>query len=496
MTRFYGTLSALTLSLASPAMADTLAAEVWAEWQEQAAATDQTITADVTETDTGLILENVVASFEDGTMSGRAEMDQVAMIENADGTLSITYSNPYTINLAFPPNPFEPIRNIQFLLSHENLNTQVSGDAGARVTSYSADRISIVDGDIPSDDAMFQSFDLDVQFIDAAGTYILTGTDPDEMVFTTEGSVGSLSMTLDIVPTSIASGRLKMTFDVDTLTATSSGALAALGDTDRFTTEIPEGFALAATTSYGDLAFSMGFNDTATDFTMTYENAGGRSGMDITEDAIAYDIAASGANLRITSGFIPIPINASTAASEISFSMPLSAGEDPQDVDIRVGVEDLILGEAIWASVDPGQAVPRDPINFLLDVGGQVQLFVDLLGVDPMTFGGAPGELRAVSVNEMRLSAGGAALTGTADLTFAPNQIVPMPEGQADVQLQGGNALLDALIAGGLLPAEQGLFIQGASAIFTRPGASPDTLETTLEFGPDGSITANGVPVQ
>jgi hypothetical protein len=87
-------------------------------------------------------------------------------------------------------------------------------------------------------------------------------------------------------------------------------------------------------------------------------------------------------------------------------------------------------------------------------------------------------------------------LSGTAELSFAPGQIVPMPVGSADLRLSGGNALLDALMAGGLVPSDQGAFVRGMANVFARPGATPDTLESTVEFGADGSITANGIPLQ
>ena len=193
---------------------------------------------------------------------------------------------------------------------------------------------------------------------------------------------------------------------------------------------------------------------------------------------------------------IPVPIEISTGSTEISLSMPLYAGDAPQDMGLRLGVQDLVVGESLLGMVDPGQAIPRGPASLLFDASGQVQLFIDLMNMNPEELTGPPGELRAITVNELSVSAAGAELSGTADLTFAPNQLIPMPVGQADLQLSGGNALMDALVAGGMVPAAQSGMILGMANVFARPGATPDTLETTVEFGADGSITANGVPLQ
>jgi hypothetical protein len=81
-------------------------------------------------------------------------------------------------------------------------------------------------------------------------------------------------------------------------------------------------------------------------------------------------------------------------------------------------------------------------------------------------------------------------------MTFAPGQIVPQPVGRADLSLVGGNALLDQLQGAGVVNAEQAGMARGVAGMFTRPGALPDTLETTIEFLEGGSITANGVPLQ
>jgi hypothetical protein len=193
---------------------------------------------------------------------------------------------------------------------------------------------------------------------------------------------------------------------------------------------------------------------------------------------------------------LPVPVNLSMASSEASFAVPLAAGDAPQDVTARIAYRDVTIGDGLWAMIDPTNAIPRDPASLILDATGQVQLFMDLVAMDPETLTGPPGELLGLAVNELRADLGGATLSGTADVSFAPGQLIPMPVGAADLRLSGGNALLDALMAGGLVPAEQGAFVRGMANVFARPGAAPDTLETSVEFGEDGSITANGIPLQ
>jgi hypothetical protein len=81
--------------------------------------------------------------------------------------------------------------------------------------------------------------------------------------------------------------------------------------------------------------------------------------------------------------------------------------------------------------------VPRNPLTVVLDATAQVQLMVDLMSAEAMAMDRPPGELRALSVSELEVTFGGTSLTGTADMTFAPGQIVPQPVGARTCRLSG-----------------------------------------------------------
>lgn len=495
MKRLCYTLSTLALAAASPAMADTSAAELWAEWQEQAVLSGQTVTADVAETATGLTLSNFTSLFEEDDFATRGAIDQIDLIENADGTVTVTYSELYSITFTFETDPDDPPANIELQMRHENLDMRVSGDAGARVYAYTADSITITDGALWGGEGEPPMIDVDMVMTDIATTYNVTGTDADTMRFTSEGSVGGLSMVLE-VSSPRDPGEFKAGLIIGPMQAVSEGTLLSLASMNQSGGTLPEGFDISGTTTYGSLGFEFMFEEPSESIAVVYTNDGGTIGASVSSEMISYDIAATGAQATITGSDLPAPIEVSVGSSEIALAMPLAAGDAPQDMSLRLGVQDVVIGESLLGMVDPGRAFPRDPASILLDATGQVQLFMDLMNIDPEELTGPPGELRAIAVNELRVAVGGAELTGTADLTFAPGQLIPMPVGAANLELAGGNALLDALIAGGLLPTEQGLFIRGATNVFARPGAGPDTLETTVEFGANGSITANGVPIQ
>ncbi len=495
MKRISYTISALALAAASPAFAEATAADLWAEWQAQAGLTGQTISADVTPTENGLALRNFTTLTQQEEFSARGVMEEVLLTENPDGTVTATFSELYTMTFTFEIEPGDPPGNIEILMRHEGLNAVVSGDPGARAYVYTADRLTFTEGEIWGGGDVPPTIDLSMEMTDLATTYRVFGTDLETMRFSSEASIGGLSMSLEVTPPANAPGRLKMGLMVGTMQSTSSGSVLSLGTLNQVNGTIPPGFEIDGDFTYGPLDLEFSFDEPGQAFAVLYGNEGGSLGVNFSEDAIGYDIMAQGMQTRVTGSELPVPVELAVASSELSFQIPLAAGPAPQDVAIRLAVEELTVGDSLWSMIDPGQSIPRDPATVVLDATGQVQLFVNLMGLDPEALATPPGELRGVSVSELRLSAGGASLSGTADLTFAPGQVVPMPVGSANLQLSGGNGLLDTLIAGGMVPAQQGAFVRGAIAAFARPGAGPDTLETSVEFAPDGTVTANGIPL-
>lgn len=488
-------MATLALAVGSPALAETSAAELWVEWQAQAELTGQSVAAEVTETATGLMLTNFSTMFAEEDFTTQGTIDQIELIENPDGTVSVTYSELYSLTFTFEVDPGDPPGNIELQLRHENLEMTVSGDAGARVYAYSADRITVTDGAIWGGGDEPPSIDLNMEMTDIATTYRLSGTDSETMRFSSEGSLGGMSMVLELIDPRNP-GLFKAGLVVGPMSAVSEGTVLSLGSMNQYDDALPDGFELAGTTTYGPLGFEFLFEEPGEAFAITYTNDGGTVGASVSPAFVTYDIAASGAQASVTGSELPVPVEISVGSSEIAFSMPLAVADSPQNVGLRLGLQNVIVGEQLLAMVDPGRVVPRDPASILLDATGQLQLFMDIINIDPEELSGPPGELRALTVNELRVAVGGAELTGAADMTFAPGQLIPMPVGSADIELAGGNTLMEALVAGGMVPPAQSGMIMGMANVFARPGPTPDTLETTVEFGADGSITANGVPLQ
>ena len=69
---------------------------------------------------------------------------------------------------------------------------------------------------------------------------------------------------------------------------------------------------------------------------------------------------------------------------------------------------------------------------------------------------------------------------------------MPAPTGAIDLQLVGGNGLLDKLIQMGLVPEDQAMGVRMMMGLFAVPGDQPDSLKSKVEFTQDGQVLANG----
>jgi len=114
--------------------------------------------------------------------------------------------------------------------------------------------------------------------------------------------------------------------------------------------------------------------------------------------------------------------------------------------------------------------------------------------------GGVPGELHALTLNDLQLKIAGAMLTGTGGFTFdnnAPSMIpgMPQPLGEVTLNLTGANKLIDSLVAMGLLPEDQAMMGRMMMGMFART-VGDDELTSTLEVNEQGHILANGQRIQ
>ncbi len=225
----------------------------------------------------------------------------------------------------------------------------------------------------------------------------------------------------------------------------------------------------------------------------------------IDQARIVYDVASDNVAFTMAEGDFPFPIEATMARSAMNLLMPVGSSDAEQPFGFGLTLADLEISDLLWSMFDPAEQLPRDPATLSIDLTGMGRLFFDLLDADEMDMmamqGGMPGELNSLKLNDLTLSAAGAALTGTGAFVFDNTDLetfdgLPAPDGSVDLRLIGANSLLDKLTAMGLLPQEQAMGARMMMGLFAVPGAGEDTLTSTIEVKPDGQILANGQRLQ
>lgn len=490
------TLSTFALMAAVPALGLT-AEDLWTEWQTQATATGQTMTAtEVIAGDGTLTLNGVSTTFSDGEVSTVGRVDRIVMTEAADGTVSVEISERYDFTITFVPDPGTPPVNLGIVLRAPDLDMTASGTPGALVYDYAAPMITIEDGPITGGDGPPPTIDATITLEDVTARYQIDGSDPENIGYDATSSFASMAGAIHILPPPDEVGQMKLVLASGPMRTTGAGRLGNLTDLAANPELVPSGFDLGGSFEYDSLTFEFTFEHPEDGFTVLTSNAGGSLSTTFSEAELAYTVAARDSTTFMSGADIPVPIEYSVGSSEIGFRFPLEASEAAQPVSARVAYEDVILGAGIWAMADPAETFPRDPLTVIADLSGSLRVLQNLMTADIEDMDGPPPvELQQMTLNELRVSAAGATLTGSGSAEFAPGP-VPMPVGSVDLQLSGGLALLDTLEAAGLVPIEQLAMVRGMLGAFARPGATPDTLESTIAFTEGGGITANGVPLQ
>lgn len=527
------TLSVLALTAANPAFADITAEELWSVWQDQAAQFGYNLEAQSTATSDGLTLTNVTNSIEieEATLTGT--IAQITMTNQTDGTVSITVSDSLTYAITgIEENDGPSAVTLQFGLT--GFAGTASGDAQNLTLTSGFDQIALLDLSFDGiDPSEVPEMDYTMLFDGYTTTATYDLTDPSLTDFTSTASLAGFTLALDMfepagssspaptpqpLPTQPAPGKVvqpeapaptpaptpgggrgdgevHINIELADMDATADGTMPRGIDWIEMET-LPEGFDFNGEATYTSASAAFMFQDRGDMIDFDASNTGGSIGFGMSGDNLSYALSATGVSVNLAASDMPFPVAATAESTALSIDMPLSQQAQPSPFAASIAYRGVAVDESLWSMIDPGQAVPRTPATVVVDLSGTVQLFVDLLTMDPESMMAPPGELRDLTLNELQVSFGGAELTGTGDVDFAPGQMMPMPVGAVDLSVTGANGLIQSLSDGGLLPPQQAGMARGMLGMFAIPGSGPDSFTSTIEFQPDGSITANGVPLQ
>ena len=496
--RNLGAVSVSSLLIATPALADVSAADVWTDWQNYMNSYGLATTVGAAnQVGATLTVTDFTASmaFPEGEFSQTIPM--IEFTEQGDGTVAITMSPEYPITLNMRPEYGEAVDMTINVLT-EGLSMVASGEVDNTSYDFSADAMRIVLADAIAD-GQPAPVDVELTVNGVQGTYVASGQDPrmidqvfnaDGLTLTASGEEDGNTFALDLA--------------MQTLNSTAAGSLMDMSVSGDMPAALRDGGALEGTFTHGPMTYALNAVEDGDQVAISGSANSGDLAFGMSADGLSYGGSSNGTEITLSGSQIPFPeVNIAMAESGFALQMPLLQSEEgaQDDVALAINLTDFTISDQIWGIFDPFGKLPRDPATIAFDLTGKVNMFIDL--VDPEkaaemeTEMAQPGELHALDLNNLVVSAVGAALTGSGSFTFDNSDLetfegMPAPTGSVDMQLVGGNKLIDTLVDMGLLPDEQAMGARMMLGLFARPGEGEDTLTSTIEVKGDGSVSANG----
>jgi len=489
---------ALVFLMGGTAHAALTVDQVWQSWKESGASVGLTVAA-ASESNAGGVLTLTGVTIAPEGAPTPFTISDLTLTENSDGTVTIAPGAAIGIEHADGPNA------AKVAVVHDGLVITASEEAGT--LTYE-----------------FEATSLNVDFDMASEGYSWDETAPKPIV-KTSGKVGFEALTgvyTDTPGTNRAFG-LDVAADkfiLDTAnddpgmgiksTSTSETADLALGldvtlpvspfdqlqGPTGFRKALEEGMALAATFSQGESKGSSKDENEFMPMDMVMSALPSQGTLSFDKSEFSLESKGGGATATMTSTAFPAPVEVSVGEVALNLLLPVIA-ETPADMALQMQLNQLVLGDGVWGMFDPGMALKRDPLDLNIDLSGKTTM--DMPGMIEAEETGATPPVPAVEnldITDITLKVAGAALNATGALTFDNSMGMPMPLGQAKVNVDGANALIDGLIKTGLLQEQDAMGARMMMGMFMKPsGNGDDSLTSDIEFKEGMQILVNGQPL-
>lgn len=500
--------TALSLALGLPAFADVTPEQVWENWLAYASSTGQTISTESVERDgDALVVTGMKISLvQDGvTVSGL--LDEMRFTDQGDGTVQITMSDSYPIDLTFADTATSAVKDLPSALSirvtQPGIVITASGDVAETAYDFVAPDVKLA-LTLTEGEAAAVGLTAEVALVNAVGKYILTPGAADSVGIGSSFAADSMDLTLNATDTTPDEGTepgptgATIRLTMADLTGTSNGTFLGAAAMADLAAALKAGFASDGTFAAGATTFAMDITE-ATGLTTISGTAESTSiGVALDAEKLSYDLGSKGVMLSMASPEIPFPkLDLAYAEASFGFLMPIAPTAEPAPFAFLTRIVDFTLPEELWAIIDPTAQLPREPATVVIDTRGTARLTANLMDPAAMEALGAqpPGQVNSLDITEIRARVAGAELTGNGALTFDNSDLVtfdgfPAPTGQVALKLVGGNALMDKLVAMGLLPEDQVMGFRLMLSMFAN-ATGEDELTSTLEFK-DRGFFANG----
>lgn len=480
--------------------ADVTADQVWADFRTYLESmgytvegTEETVRGSVTVNDLTLVM-----AVDEQSGTARVQMDSITFTETGDGRVNVVLPDrmPTAFTTTLPDEPDEDVQGV-IDYSHSGFEMVVSGDLDNMVYNYSADELTFEMSSLTVGGEPVEIDQARMQFTDMSGNSTTTGADIRNIAQTM--TIAAMSYVLDMASPDEASERISVDGRLENLGFEGTITLPKDIDMTDMAAAMRAGFSVDGGYTYENGTSDFSVIGEGQTFEGSTSSDSGRLTVRMDDKSLHYAGEARGIAMNYAGSDIPLPVSLTMGTVGFNFLFPAGQTDEPTDFGLGLTLADVTVSDAIWAMIDPAEQLPREPATVELDLTGQARLTQDIMDQQAMmdNAGAPPGEIHSLSVNALTLAIAGARLTGTGAFTFDNDDLttfpgMPKPTGAVDFYLTGGNALMDTLVAMGLLPQEQAMGARMMLGLFARPGDGPDSLTSRIEVNEEGQVLANG----
>ena len=481
--------------LGGTAHAALTADQVWQSWKDAAALVGLTVSAATENNSDGVLTLNGVSIAPEG-MAGLTISD-LTLTEEDDGSVTIVPGADIGVAMEAPSEG-------SVKLTHDGLMLTAREADGGLAYDYEAAQLDVVyDTKYPG-----MSFDgseaptvasagtvgftnLSGTYSDTPGTNRVFGLDimADNLAYNT--SLDDPGMEMKQVSTSETAGiEMSMEFALPTTIA-----LAAIASPADFATALNEGLSVNLSTKQGESNGSVKQESAFMPMDLMIAAGGGDGTLVFNKDTFSVKSQGGGLNIESAPGLMPVPLKITSGGVQVDMTTPVIATEAAGDYSFVMKLADFSLNEEAWALFDPNATLPRDAAQIAIDISGKTTMDLPALIASEET--GVPyiPAPESLNITELGLQVAGAALAGTGAFTFDNSMGIPMPLGEANINVTGANALIDGLIAIGVVTEEDAMGARMMMGMFMVPGANPDELTSKIEAKEGMQILVNGQPL-
>lgn len=490
----HGTAAGLAIAallLGTAARAQVTPEQVWQSWNDYYTSMGQSITTGSQTRDGDTLVLGQVAIG--ATMPGGSlniTVGDVRMRDAGDGTVEVSFAPemPVTIN-----NKAKSGETVDMAM-------KVAQTGMSMIVSGTPENMSYA---VAAPDLRFgvDSMKVDGAEVPLTATVALTGTTGTYNVTAQGGQTIASDFKTDSVTFDLSAkdpkgtGTFSAKGNLSGISGTSKAVIPDGVDMTDMNAALGAGFDASGSFTVGSGTYAVDLQEPGQSMSAKVEGEGGNLNFAMSKAGLTYGGGGKATRMNVTASQLPFPIEMGYGETAFNLVMPVMKGEAPQPVALLVKVVDLTLSDTIWGMIDAGNQLPRDPATLVVDLSGMAKLTADIMDPALADTAAPPGEIESVNLAQLLVRAVGAELVGSGAVTVDNSQGVPKPVGAVDLKLTGANALLDKLVAMGLLPQDQAMGARMMLGLFAVPSGD-DILTSKIEFRDDGGIYANGQRLQ